>query len=204
MSKLEKIVHLINILHNRRCVTLEKIQEICGISERTAFRYLNSISRANIPIYYDKTLRGYRVDPRDSHSIEDLSVSEAVMLLMALHVLSQKLDGGYAKDVERLKKRVFSRLAFPLEEVWKSFSSHSREVFQSDNVTDLLTSLLIHASVVNKRKLALVLADADKNSRPIEIVNPSLTFKQEWRLKDSSSDDQEAIPVSKIRKATIV
>jgi hypothetical protein len=204
MTKLEKIVHLINILHHRRYVTLEKIQEICDISQRTAFRYLNSISRANIPIYYDKTIHGYRIDPRDSYGIEDLRPSDAVLLLVALHVLSQKLDSEYVEDVERLKRRVLSRLTFPLEEVWDSFGTHSEGVFQSENISSLVTSLLVHTSVINNKKLALVLADADQHTRGVEIVNPSLTFKQEWRLKDSLSDDQEAIPVSKIRKATIV
>jgi len=204
MSKLEKIVYLINILHRRRCVTLEKIQEICKISQRTAFRYLNSISRANIPVYYDKALRGYRVDPRDSFSIEDLSASDAVLLLVALHVLLQKLDNVYVEEVRQLENKILSRLTFPLEEVWESFGIRSEEALKFENISDLVTSLLVHTSVINNRKLALVLADANQCTRAVEIANPSLTFKQEWRLKDSLSDNKEAIRISKIRKATVV
>lgn len=204
MNKTEKLVLLINLLHHRKYTTFETIRKICGISARTVYRYINSISRANIPVQYDKTLRAYRVDSRDSFGIEDLKASDAVLLLVALHVLSQKLDNAYVEDVERLEKRILSKLTFPLEEVWESFGTRSEEAFQSENLSDLVTSLLVHTSVINNKKLALVLADADQRSRAIEIANPSLTFKQEWRLEDSLSGDKKAIPVSRIRKATIV
>ncbi|MBK7143327.1 MAG: hypothetical protein IPH75_14730 [bacterium] len=44
---------------HRRAVSLKMIRETCGIPRRTAFRYLNAISEANIPIYFDRERGGY-------------------------------------------------------------------------------------------------------------------------------------------------
>jgi len=204
MTKVEKIVLLINLLHHRQYITIEEIQRVCGISIRTAYRYLNSISEVNIPVQYDKTVGGYRVDCRDSFDINELGVSDSVLISVALQVLSQKLDDAYRENVEALRRKIFSKLPIPLEELWESFGARVEEGLKKESVSDLITSLLIHTSVLHCRKLRLILSDEKQDGNAIEIANPSLRFKQEWWLGDSMSDDHEAIPVSKVRKAVIL
>jgi len=204
MTKVEKIVLLINLLHHRQYITIEEIQRVCGISIRTAYRYLNSISEVNIPVQYDKTVGGYRVDCRDSFDINELGVSDSVLISVALQVLSQKLDDAYRENVEALRRKIFSKLPIPLEELWESFGARVEEGLKKESVSDLITSLLIHTSVLHCRKLRLILSDEKQDGNAIEIANPSLRFKQEWWLGDSMSDDHEAIPVSRVKKAVIL
>jgi len=204
MTKVEKIVLLINLLHHRQYITIEEIQRVCGISIRTAYRYLNSISEVNIPVQYDKTVGGYRVDCRDSFDINELGVSDSVLISVALQVLSQKLDDAYRENVEALRRKIFSKLPIPLEELWESFGARVEEGLKKESVSDLITSLLIHTSVLHCRKLRLILSDEKQDGNAIEIANPSLMFKREWWLGDSMSDDHEAIPVSRVKKAVIL
>lgn len=204
MSKLDKIVLLINLLHHRRCITSETIRNICDISERSVYRYINSISKANIPVHYDKTIGGYCLDRRDSFGIDDLRVSDAVLLSVALHMLSQKLDDIYTENVEHLRRRIFSRLALPFEELWDSFAARIEQGVESDSVSDLVTFLLIHTSVINNKELRLVISDESPESRVIEVKNPVLRFQGEWCVESSRHSDQGAIPVSRIRKAMIL
>ena len=201
MSKLDKIVLLINLLHHRRYITSETIRNICDVSERGVYRYINSISKANIPVHYDKTVGG---DRRDSFSIDDLRVSDAVLLSVALHMLSQKLDDIYTENIEHLRRRIFSRLALPFEELWDSFAARIEQGLESESVSDLVTSLLIHTSVINNKELRLVISDESPDSRVIEVKNPVLRFQGEWCVESSRHSDQGAIPVSRIRKAMIL
>ncbi len=204
MSKVEKIVLLINLLHHRQYIPLETIKKVCKISTRTVYRYLNTISSADIPVRYDDAVGGYYIDYRDSFGISDLRVSDAVLLSLALHMLLQRLDDRYLEDVEQLARKIFCRLTFPLEELWESFRTRIEQGFQSQTTSDLITSLLIQASVLHGGKLRLTLLDGETGNNAIEIANPSLRFKREWWLGDSMSDDHEAIPVSRVRKAVIL
>jgi hypothetical protein len=204
MSKLDKIVLLINLLHHRRSITSETIQNICNISERSVYRYINSISKANIPVHYDKTVGGYCLDRRDSFGIDDLIVSDAVLLSVALHVLSQKLDDSYTESIEQLRRRIFTRLALPFEELWDSFAVRTEQGLESESISELVTSFLIHTSVMNNKELRLVLSDESPESRVIDVKNPVLRFQGEWCIESSRNSDQGAIPISRIRKAMIL
>lgn len=203
MSKLDKIVLMINLLHHRRYITSETIRNICNISERSVYRYINSISKANIPVHYDKTVGGYCLDRRDSFGIDDLRVSDAVLFSVALYVLSQKLDDIYTEDVEQLRRKIFSKLPLPFEELWNSFTGRIEQGLDSESVSDLVTSLLIHTSVINNKELRLVISGENPESREIEVRNPVLRFQGEWCVESSRHPGQGTIPVSKIRKAMI-
>ncbi len=126
------------------------------------------------------------------------------MLSVALHVLSQKLDDTYTEDVEHLRRKIFSRLALPFEELWDSFAARIELGLESENVSDLVTSLLIHTSVINSKELRLVISDENPESRVIEVKNPVLRFQGEWCVESSRHSDQGAIPISRIRKAMIL
>jgi len=204
MSKLDKLITLINLLHHRRRVTLEEIQNVCGISERTAYRYIESISRANIPVYFDKSIGGYRVDHRDSFRIEDLKASDAIFLLVATYLLSQRLNTDYNDEIEQLKKRLFSRLNFPLEELWECFKARIEQDLQAETLSDSITSLLIHASVINNKGLRLALNEGNLIGSVVEITTPALRFKGKWCVEGSSDENEKAIPINNIKRAEIV
>ena len=60
MTALEKLFLLVNMLYTRRSVSVGTIMHDCSVSRRTVFRYIRTLSEANVPVYYDKDVRGYR------------------------------------------------------------------------------------------------------------------------------------------------
>nr|MBN2277679.1 HTH domain-containing protein [candidate division Zixibacteria bacterium] len=58
MSKAERLLFIVNLFRTRKKLTLEELQQECGVSKRTVFRDILALSSMNIPIYYDN---GYRL-----------------------------------------------------------------------------------------------------------------------------------------------
>jgi hypothetical protein len=81
MSALNQLIVIVNLLYKRRCVSIKTIREICGISDRTAYRYIDKISRAGIPLYYDKNLGGYTLITKKIKNAGNTALEETAGLL---------------------------------------------------------------------------------------------------------------------------
>lgn len=57
MSKAERLMHLINLIRQRGPVLVSEMAGECGVTPRTIYRDVNSLSKLNFPVYYDN---GYR------------------------------------------------------------------------------------------------------------------------------------------------
>ena len=58
MTKTERLMNLINMIKKREVVSVQDMSREFGISQRTVYRDLNTLSRMNIPVYYEN---GYRL-----------------------------------------------------------------------------------------------------------------------------------------------
>jgi len=58
MTKAERLLFIVNLFRVKKKITLDELQQECGVSKRTIFRDLLALSSMNIPIYYDN---GYRL-----------------------------------------------------------------------------------------------------------------------------------------------
>ena len=57
MAKYDRLLFILNLLRTRKNFNAARLAEECGVTERTIYRDIISLSEANIPIYYDK---GYK------------------------------------------------------------------------------------------------------------------------------------------------
>ena len=57
MAKSDRLLYLVNLIKSNHNSTAKQLAEKCGVSERTIFRYINSLATASLPIYYD---HGYK------------------------------------------------------------------------------------------------------------------------------------------------
>ena len=88
MGKLSKIINLISMLYHRQSVSIKTIQDVCHISARTAYRYLNDISAANIPVLFDKTRGGYCLGHNTNIDFARFGVDEILLMIIALKPVS--------------------------------------------------------------------------------------------------------------------
>jgi predicted DNA-binding transcriptional regulator YafY len=63
MDRTERLYRIDQLLNERRCVPMETLIEDLGTSRATVKRDLEYLKdRFNVPIIWDRTLRGYRYD----------------------------------------------------------------------------------------------------------------------------------------------
>ncbi|HUV31875.1 MAG TPA: HTH domain-containing protein [Acidobacteriota bacterium] len=203
-NKTFKILQLINLLHHRRSVTVKTIKEVCGVSDRTAYRYLNAISETNIPVYFDKAERAYRLSRPDVLHIDDLSLGEAVIATFALKLLSRCVNEEYRDDVEKLLTKLLAHVPFAVEEVLPALDHILESGIAYDNHSERLSSLLIQAAILCNRKVRLTTRDSFRDDKDVEIDNPSLLFKKSWQLVGGEPREGVVAPLAEIDKVTIV
>jgi predicted DNA-binding transcriptional regulator YafY len=204
MSKAHKILQIINLLNHRRQVTMEAIQRTCDIPERTAYRYLNTISEADVPLYFDRHSRSYSLARTGVLEVDDLSVGEAVMVTVGLKLLAQQVNEDYQEELEKLVTKILVRQQFPVEEIRDIVDHVVASTATSTSFSEKLSSLLIHAAMICKRQVKLTTRSGGNADGAIRVDSPSLVFKERWELKGGEPADAAAAPMDDIRKVTIL
>jgi predicted DNA-binding transcriptional regulator YafY len=204
MNKTFRILQMINLLDHRRSVSLETFQKTCNIPERTVYRYLNTISEADIPIYFDTEERAYRLTRQGVLDIDDLSLGEAVIFVLALKLLSQTLGESYQDDIEKLLAKVLVRQQFPIEEVLPVVE-HGLEDQKTDlDLSELLSSLLVNAAISCKREVKLSTKGREPAEEDVTIENPGWLFKDTWHLMEKGSVEREETALDQVSRVKIV
>jgi predicted DNA-binding transcriptional regulator YafY len=72
MAKADKLLYLVNLIKSNHNLNAKQLAEKFGVSERTIFRYINSLASASLPIYYD---HGYKF--LDSAFLPTLNLTDA-------------------------------------------------------------------------------------------------------------------------------
>jgi predicted DNA-binding transcriptional regulator YafY len=202
MNKITKIIILISLLYHRRSVNLKTIMEMCKISERTTYRYLNAISAANIPVYYDRSKGGYCLNQNVELDFNRCGIDEIVLLIIALKLLSEKLDGHYCNIIDKLIYKIISKQNFEFEEIVHAFGTRIKNDTGSIELSELITSIILQVAVASGKKVRIMLSNGDSEAELL-IEEPSLQFNQEWRLSEKISGSDVGIPVSEILYALV-
>lgn len=205
MKKLDKILMLLNLFYTRKRVSMESIRRVCEIPERTAYRYLNTLSEANIPIYYDRESRAYQLNRQDDVELGNLDINEQVLMVLALRVLGSTLPDAYQEALTQLSRKVFSRLSLPMEEVWHAMDKTVRaDELDREQVHRLATTALILAAIQANRPIRLLRSEDDDGDKWHTVEKPSIQFGDGWCLIDRNSDGRpSAVALESIATVTI-
>ena len=204
MGKFTKVLLLINLLNHRHHVTLETITRTLHIPDRTAYRYLNEISEANIPVYFDKQLRAYRLARQAGTGVDGLQVEEALLMLVALKALAGQLNSEYKGEIGKLVEKLVGHQTFPVEEILNTFDRQIENMSEVEDCSDLVSRILINAAIACKRKVRLVTEDSEANTLLVDVENPSLWFNKNWQLVGSANCDSERATISDIKKVSVL
>jgi predicted DNA-binding transcriptional regulator YafY len=203
MNKTLRIIQLINLLNTRRSVTVKTIREVCSIPERTAYRYLNTISEANIPVYFDKSIQAYRLNTDVNLAINDLSFGESVLAVVALKALAAVAGDGYRHDIEQLITKVLVRQDSEVEAVLGPATERLTSALEGMDVSGDLSAALIHVAVCCGREVRIVYGDHSGTKQGLDINHPRLIFKGGWRLGEKGEPGSSARNMSGIDKVEI-
>ncbi len=81
MNKYDRMLFILNLLRSRKNMNADKLAEECGVTERSIYRDIISLSEMNIPIYYDN---GYKLASDNFLPPLNFSIEEYQLLKTAL------------------------------------------------------------------------------------------------------------------------
>ena len=107
VTKSERLMFLITMLKTRRVSSVLQMCASCEVSERTIYRDLGSLSRMNIPVYYD---RGYRLAHKVAFPGVDLSIPDLELLCYCLRHHPLTGHAFFARRFRIIERKIRDRI----------------------------------------------------------------------------------------------
>lgn len=105
-SKFDAMTTILKKLDQRHTVTVQGLMDELEISQRTAYRYLNTLQSARFPISFDRQKQSYVFDKGYNLGKPDLSIEETLSLAMAKKLLFD-LGTGMEKGIQSIERKLF-------------------------------------------------------------------------------------------------
>lgn len=103
--KFDSLVSILNWLETGETVTPQYIQDNLEISERTAFRYVQTLECAGFPIYFDKRKGSYTF--MDGYSLRKPNLTTSESLALALAKVSLKsMSSGLDAELQHIEEKL--------------------------------------------------------------------------------------------------
>lgn len=197
---LQKIILLINLLHNRDYVTMHDANTLCGIHERSFYRYVNTLSEIDIPIIYDKTIKGYRLTNNIVKRRIDFNVFEITLLTLSLQLFAQQTNEPYAGDLYKLFRKVITLANFPLESTFNKTEPTYSNTNEKKALSYYINYTLLEIASSNELSID-VLYTMNNEKIKLTITKPRIVFQQDWYVEDKV--EPLRIPISAIEHISI-
>lgn len=130
MSRHDRLLHILSLIKARRVMSVAELARECEVTPRTIYRDIDTISRANYPIFYD---RGYRLLPTASLPPPQFTPEELSLLQSALDSWPLASTPAYRATLKRIQAKI---------ENWQPSAKsngkilHVRPRTSQDHVTD--------------------------------------------------------------------
>lgn len=103
MAKYDRLLYILNLLRSRRNLNAAMLAAECGVTERTIYRDVISISEANVPIYYD---HGYKYASDNFLPPLNFNIDEYLTLISILESSPLYKSGLDRKKLKSIKAKI--------------------------------------------------------------------------------------------------
>lgn len=103
MSKYDRLLYILNLLRSRRNLNAAMIAKECGVTERSIYRDIATLSEANIPIYYDN---GYKFASKNFLPPLNFTINEYFALKTALESSPLYKSDPQKKVIKSLRSKI--------------------------------------------------------------------------------------------------
>lgn len=196
-STIKELINLMMLLHTRISLSIADIAGKFDISERTAFRHIERLSQAGLPVYYDRQLKGYRLLRSMLVRLSDLTLNEAVLLLSGLKLLSESTNDNYRAAVNSLISKIISSQDIDFEEIWASVAAQGIENGGRNDLSAILTNVILQMAIRFGKPAHLKVRNAD-NYETMRVQDISLCFDDELLVRARRGNIGEEIEMSSI------
>lgn len=174
--KFDYLLAILNKLDNGESVTNRSIIDDQEVSERSAYRYIESLMMAGFPVWYDRKRKSYAfVDGYRLKKLE-MAADEALAFAMFKKVM-KPFGSGLNEKLDSLQQRLTGRRIAELEHIvipGESISPEVESCFQQ-----------IHRSIIDHRRLKLVYRSTSSEYDSSRIIEPTFLFFQDgmWYVR---------------------
>jgi predicted DNA-binding transcriptional regulator YafY len=183
---------------------VSEIADTCNVSIRTVYRYINSLLESHVPLSFDKQIKGYRLLSPPGFKLDNIDLEESMLICLGLLFLSSKTDKSYKESIESLAQKICMKNKFNLKKFNTLINYKNNTNNNSDNYSNLITTLLIQTAIDLDKKLYIELMDMSSKLKSLKIPKPAIHFKGEWKLLCKNPNTEKVIPIRKIRRARII
>ncbi len=168
--KFDSLMMILNKLDGREKVTVNSLREDLGISERTVFRYLNTIQVAGFPVVFDEEQGGYTFMEGYSLKRPDLSMEETLAL-----GISRKMMAGMGSGWEANMKRIEEKLSIKKTDIPRHI------VLSGGGLSPEVAGHIgfIHKAIMNFQKLKMTYRPLYSDQKTKRKVDPYYLFFEE-------------------------
>jgi predicted DNA-binding transcriptional regulator YafY len=165
--KFDSLILILNKLDSRDRVTVDSLSQEIGVSQRTVFRYLNTIQTAGFPVVFDKEQGGYIFMEGYSLKKPDLSAEETLAL-----GISRKMMAGLGSGWENSMKRIEEKLSVKKTDIPRHIVLSGAG--PTEEVVDRLG--LIHQAIMNFQRLQMTYRPLYSDQKTKRKVDPYYLF----------------------------
>lgn len=174
--KFDALVTILNWMEAAQPVTPQYIQEQLEISERTSFRYMQTLEGAGFPIYFDKKKGMYRFIEGYSLRKPNLTVSETLALMLA-KISLKSMNAGLDTEIQHIEEKLTaSRQALPAHIiiVTDDFKTDVHEIFMT-----------INDAIVSRRSIEFSYHAASTGNKTMRTVDPYYLYFNDgiWTMR---------------------
>lgn len=205
MANPDRLLSLLRLFSHRPVVTMDAIVHVCAIPTRTAYRYLNALSEANIPIYFDRKQRGYCLVNTPGSYLENFSVQEAALLISCLRLVQSHMNEVYRQEIDEVLAKLLTRQALALETTQGNLQPTAGK-FPSEDYSEALSLMLVQTAIQLKRPVQLSLKGSlteQDSASCLEFHGPKLQFHEQWLVASADHETDTAVNLRDINHIRI-
>jgi predicted DNA-binding transcriptional regulator YafY len=204
MAKVENLILLINLLHHRRAVDVKTMVRECNISERTAYRYVQSLEAAGFPVYFDAEVGGYRLTDKGG-SFSRLSPEESAAVLFALEFLKCSLSPDSFGPIDRARTKLQLHLSGEISGFLVNTLTAISTLGKTSPIKEMLIVALVRFACHLRKSIKIYHHEEGGSNVLTKIRSPKLVYDKGWKVNDESVCNRLAhIPVREVINIEVV
>ena len=123
IKRVTRLLRLLQKLQSGDGRNADGLAEACGVSRRTVFRDIESLRDAGVPVEYDEEVRRYRIDGSHFLPPTNLTIDEALWLLMAVDRVAQSGPPELTEAARLAASKIEASLPPPMRDELRSVTS---------------------------------------------------------------------------------
>ncbi len=168
--KFDSLMMILNKLDTGEKVTVGSLEKNLGVSERTVFRYLNTIQVAGFPVVFDKEKGGYTFMEGYSLKKPDLSMEETLALGISKKMMAD-MGSGWEESLKRIEEKLSVKKTNIPRHIILSKGKLPEEAAAHIG--------LIHQAIMNFKRLKMTYRPLHSDQKTRRKVDPYYLFFEE-------------------------